>query len=384
MANETQIRVLSFNCWGLKYLSKHRQFRLRSLAEKLRKDEYDLIAFQELWVQADYDHMKESLGLPFSKYFYSGVFGSGLAIFSRFPILSSTFRPYSLYGKPLKLFHGDFYVGKGVGAIVLQHPCLGEVSVLNTHLHAGYGGGYQAYRASECWELAQWVQRCPGSVIVMGDFNSTPDTLNYRLIQNHGRLQDVWSFSSDPGITCNSPFNTFSYHYQKQDPTLGKRLDYIFYRQLQCIQSSLAMTEPIPGQTMNYSDHFGVSALFTAQSHPPHEQPRETWTVQALKTLMIQALAKARKDARHLLIACFLLLSLLILLILVSIFLPILFRFHPHREVVIALLSFLIHLFSLLCSVLATVCFLVGLVFGHAEQRAILALIDTIDGEDEQ
>lgn len=90
--------------------------------------------------------------------FFSGVFGSGLTVFSKFPIISSSFYPFILNGKPLQVFHGDYYVGKGVGTVRLNHPQLGYLDVFNTHLHAGYGDRYKAHRAAQCWQLANLLR----------------------------------------------------------------------------------------------------------------------------------------------------------------------------------------------------------------------------------
>ena len=64
----------------------------------------------------------------------SGALGSGLAIFSRFPIISTHTLPYSLSGLPLHVIAGDFFVNKAAGSCVLLHPKLGEVEVWSTHV----------------------------------------------------------------------------------------------------------------------------------------------------------------------------------------------------------------------------------------------------------
>jgi sphingomyelin phosphodiesterase 2 len=82
--------------------------------------------------------------------------GSGLAILSKFPILSTSYHRYALNGKPLRFLHGDYYVGKGVGSVIVQHPIVGYLEIFNTHLHAGHGpkDRYKAHRATQCWQLA--------------------------------------------------------------------------------------------------------------------------------------------------------------------------------------------------------------------------------------
>jgi len=67
---------------------------------------------------------------------FSGALGSGLAIFSRFPIISTHTLPYALSGLPLHVIAGDFFVNKAAGSCVLLHPELGEVEVWSTHVSA--------------------------------------------------------------------------------------------------------------------------------------------------------------------------------------------------------------------------------------------------------
>lgn len=82
--------------------------------------------------------------MPNAKFFFSGALGSGLAILTRFPIIETSIRPYSLNGSPLDVAGGDFFVGKSVVSAVVEHPLLGDCEVFNTHVcpsvHHGRGG----------------------------------------------------------------------------------------------------------------------------------------------------------------------------------------------------------------------------------------------------
>lgn len=63
-----------------------------------------------------------------------GALGSGLAIFTRFPIIASQALPFSLSGTPQQPFDGDFFVNKAAGMVVIRHPILGETEIWNTHV----------------------------------------------------------------------------------------------------------------------------------------------------------------------------------------------------------------------------------------------------------
>ncbi|KDQ15739.1 hypothetical protein BOTBODRAFT_54609 [Botryobasidium botryosum FD-172 SS1] len=307
---DLQIRILSFNCWGLKYVSKFRAERLRGIADQLASSDYDVIGLQELWVNADYEliRLKLSKRLPYAKYFYSGALGSGLAIFSKYPFLKTNVYPYALNGSPLDVAGGDWFVGKAVASAVISHPILNEVEVFNTHMYARGGEdgpeSQRAHRLAGAWEIVKHVMVSSALgryVVLMGDLNSNPSSLIISLIRDHGRMTDSWASSHDAavlppaaavhnaqhairdfGVTADSPLNTFSAgkqldaHAQRWQ---GKRLDYIFFRDpappyeqragrfvrapstfLVCKESSVVMTGNVPGYNFSFSDHFGLAA----------------------------------------------------------------------------------------------------------------------------
>lgn len=213
----------------------------------------------------------------------SGALGSGLAIFSRFPILSAKALPYALSGLPSEVVAGDFFVNKAAARVVLDHPTVGEVEVWNTHMHAASESPpdtRQAHRMSQAWELATEVRRgaaagryifcvsvkCsllargPGKETLpgyrancqMGDFNSQPFSVPIALLRTYGALRDsfldVHPRANDApamgissvdalktlGMTCDSTINTYSAG-KNIPPSVtaqgGKLLDYIFYRE---------------------------------------------------------------------------------------------------------------------------------------------------------
>lgn len=88
------------------------------------------------------------------------MLGSGLVIITKFPIIATNYHRFALNGYPLKLLHGDYYVGKGVGSVLVDHPKLGLLQIFNTHLHGGYGpkDRYKAHRATECWQLVHLLR----------------------------------------------------------------------------------------------------------------------------------------------------------------------------------------------------------------------------------
>lgn len=120
----------------MKWLSKQREVRLRALGDRLCESDYDLICLQECWVYEDFKYIQGKVRhfLPYSHLFFAGFLGSGLAIFSRWPILSTSMFQYALNGRPTAVWRGDWYAGKGVGTALIRHHTGMEIEVFNTHV----------------------------------------------------------------------------------------------------------------------------------------------------------------------------------------------------------------------------------------------------------
>jgi endonuclease/exonuclease/phosphatase family metal-dependent hydrolase len=104
--NASQLKIVSFNIWDLPYwFIRNRKQRILQIAEYLRRLDAEIVCLQESF---DVHHRRvlyEYLG--FQRYYASGGFEEtrkapfaefdttgGLVIFSKFPILQSTFIPF--------------------------------------------------------------------------------------------------------------------------------------------------------------------------------------------------------------------------------------------------------------------------------------------------
>ena len=280
----TRLEILSFNCWGLKYLSKHRSARLTEIGRRIAtlQPPPEIVGLQECWTQEDYlsiSHETRHI-LPHGKYYYSGIFGGGLAILSKWPIEESSMVRYPLNGRPTAFFRGDWFVGKGVAcARINMGPGPENVAeVFCTHLHAPYerepNDSYICHRTAQAWEIAKLLRGASERghlVIALGDFNMVPLSLAHRLITAHAPVIDVWRVQHpdssigaaedlqeqsrgrpipsaefniiENGTTCDSILNTWRWNKEQQkrlrqgddiivdvktEDQRGKRLDYIF------------------------------------------------------------------------------------------------------------------------------------------------------------
>ncbi|XP_035380083.1 sphingomyelin phosphodiesterase 2 isoform X2 [Electrophorus electricus] len=287
------------------------------IGDHLSKEQHDVVLLQEVWSEGDFLFLKKKLGgtHPFSYYFKSGFFGSGLAVFSRHTIHDAFLYKYSLNGYPYMVrilknkillksakcrnvdvyynnfdikaelvcqaHHGDWFGGKAVGKVLLKISGL-MVHVFVTHLHAEYcreQDSYLPHRVVQAWELQNFIQHtCAGAdvVILGGDLNMHPGDLGMRLLRSATGLQDCFTETGtfdgcEQGFThvMDNPFT----NKQGLIPLGGGiRIDYVFFkgsRKVDVRCESLSTTKGVvpPGQPFPYSDHEALSAdLFLCPS----------------------------------------------------------------------------------------------------------------------
>ncbi|CAK7271424.1 phospholipase C type enzyme [Sporothrix epigloea] len=206
MADPVEISALTINCWGLKYISALRTERLAEIGRRLAllaapplpsspsssEAPLSIVALQECWCYEDFAaiHNLTRHALPYAKFFYSGVWGAGLAVLSRWPITQTTMTPYSLNGRPTAFWRGDWFVGKGLASATVRVSASTTLEVLVTHTHAPYEGGqpddsYLLHQLAQTWEIGKRVRAAAERgrlVLAMGDFNMTPDSLPYQTL----------------------------------------------------------------------------------------------------------------------------------------------------------------------------------------------------------
>ncbi|PPJ59443.1 hypothetical protein CBER1_02438 [Cercospora berteroae] len=341
----SSIRIISLNCWGLKFISKFRHERLLEIGHQLAtaSPQPQIVGLQECWTQQDFLAIRSLTQhiLPYSKFYWSGIFGGGLAILSAWPIEESFMFRYSLNGRPQAFWRGDWYVGKGVACARIRFG-KGEkevIEVFTTHLHAPYekepNDSYICHRTAQAWECAKLMRhaRERGHVVVgLGDFNMVPGSLAHRLVEGHGGVRDVWRVKwpeslegsaeivfagglnggrkvpsareclDEHGATCDSKFNTWRWSEQmrkylhrgrevketdpEEEDLKAKRLDYIFFADNAAqagygweIQDvEVGMRMRHPTLKCSLSDHFSIETTLV------RKQQQSTTTATATKS----------------------------------------------------------------------------------------------------
>ncbi|NWQ89620.1 NSMA phosphodiesterase, partial [Burhinus bistriatus] len=270
-----RLRVFDLNCWAIRYLSKRRQERVQLIGDMLRREGFDLVLLQEVWSERDYSDLKVKLGhcYPFSHYFRSGVIGSGLCVFSRFPILDTLLYQYSLNGYPYMLQHGDWFCGKSVGLHGGGggHGCF---ALPFCQLHAEYcreKDAYLPHRLVQAWELAQFIRhtsKAADGVLLGGDLNMHPEDVGIRLLRGWTGLRDAFTEATrfegcEDGCTL-VPNNCFTVKSELLPFPLGIRIDYILYKAISSFtvkcEELKTTTGTAPGTDIPFSDHEAVMA----------------------------------------------------------------------------------------------------------------------------
>ncbi|XP_036366034.1 putative neutral sphingomyelinase isoform X3 [Octopus sinensis] len=289
------LRILTLNCWAFPFpwMCKDKEFRIKSLAKALSESEYDIILLQEIWCISDFEYLQLMISnkLPHSHYFYSGSFGSGMCVFTKFPINDVLYINFRLNGYAHKLQHGDWFAGKGVGLIKVEVNGL-MINIYITHIHAEYSKDndeYFTHRLIQSFQLSQFIKQTSEKcdvVFVGGDCNMESDSLSYKILTTNAMLNDAWLKKPDVieeefASTCELPDNCYTSAASKLIFPRGIRIDYLLFRSNSGTDITVNHYErvfgKIPDDSRNYSDHEGVSVTFnlktasTAQACPARD-----------------------------------------------------------------------------------------------------------------
>jgi len=198
------INVVTFNIWDIFPMGTARAGRMQAIGRKFVELKPDLIGFQEAFYEGDRSILLNQLkkaGLVYSQYFRSGFMGSGLLVVSRFPIEEVFFRRFSARGKFYKVWHGDWWAGKGIGLVRVRLPGNnGHLDFFNTHAHADYGNDeYKNVILSNLKECAVFINENSTKIspaICTGDFNSRLGSIQNKTLVQDAKLLRLMAIDS--------------------------------------------------------------------------------------------------------------------------------------------------------------------------------------------
>ncbi|XP_047023751.1 putative neutral sphingomyelinase [Helicoverpa zea] len=275
---EFTLNVFTLNCWGIPVVSKNRHERFEAIAKYLQESSHNIVCLQEVWSEKDYLYLKDSLKInfPYSHYFYSGVLGSGLCVFSKWLIQDVFFHQWPLNGYIHKIHHGDWFGGKGIGLCRIKYGNR-LINVYCTHLHAEYHVDdiYLAHRVLQSYTTAGFVNltTAPADIsILAGDLNAAPGDLSFKIITQLPPLVDPYDkypLLKDPANpntmgTSETANNSYTDPKTAKIAPEGKRIDHILYKlnpawEAEVIHFGHPLPDKVPGKDFSYSDHNAVS-----------------------------------------------------------------------------------------------------------------------------
>lgn len=306
----THIRILTLNCWGLKFLAKYRHERLSEIGRQLAlaSPAPEIVGLQECWTQQDYESIRDQTRhiLPYGKFYFGGIFGAGLAILSRWPIEESSMYAYPLNGRPTAFFRGDWFVGKGVAcARVRFGPGTADVAeVFCTHLHAPYErephDSYLCHRTAQAWEISKLMRGAAERghlVIGLGDFNMLPSSFAHRLIHAQSPVRDVWrELHPDSSVGAaidaverarNRPIPSAEFNLVENGATCDGAFN--TWRWSKALRKRLAKGEDVPVDK-DAPDRRAkrLDYIFVGDGGYPPEFPAPRWSVESAQVSMTQ------------------------------------------------------------------------------------------------
>ncbi|MFO8057405.1 MAG: endonuclease/exonuclease/phosphatase family protein [bacterium] len=283
------IKVMSYNIWGI-IGAEERELRTYAIGRKIAELDPQVVAVQEAFEKKHRDILFQALtdkGYEFedSRYF-SYRYGSGVLLISKFPVDEVLFEPYRVNAPWQDI---ERLGGKGVAYARLKTPW-GPLDFFLTHVIARMtpltdsSGEYVPHdpkkndRLIQLYQLDRFVrdQRSAfgRSVIAAGDFNVSPQMLEYKFLVYLTGLVNSFD-KANPGknpstYSADNMYATGEYH----------RIDHIFYKNyrgsrgfwLEPAKSRIVMTDgfshPETMETIDYSDHYGVMTEFRVIKEP--------------------------------------------------------------------------------------------------------------------
>src|SRR5262245_43725729 len=266
-----RLRIATLNAWGFpEPLAERLAERMDALAEDLPRIGADVLALQEVWsadARARLVAAGAAAGLPHSSVSHGHYLGGGLVLLSRLPFASVRFESYALNGVPHRPAHPDFYGGKGFQLASVDTE-VGTISLLNTHLHARYGGDvdheYAGHRAAQWVQLASALAREDGPLALAGDFNFDAGSIEYRAFTGLTGVTDAAAAvgRAEPTIWRGNP-------YRGSATSPERRIDFVFTRDgvahgVRPMAARRAFDEVLRSGSERFavSDHAGVLVEF--------------------------------------------------------------------------------------------------------------------------
>lgn len=264
------IKALSYNVRGFDIYQWNKEPEAKKeIFEFLKKEEPQLVCMQEYYTspkngQTHADICNQLKYLPFNAVYHTADHtnknGFGIATFSKYPIIkksripfnsslnaamytdilfrSDTLRVFNIHLQSIR-FQKDDYAFMDTARLKYSNDQMSEIRAIGSRLKTAF-----SLRAEQSQIIANYIKESPYPVVVMGDFNDTPQSYAYRKISKG--LQDAFRKSG----------RGFGNTYAGELPSF--RIDYIMY-------SPPLLSAAFKRVKTDHSDHFPISTLLFIQ-----------------------------------------------------------------------------------------------------------------------
>jgi len=260
------LRLLTYNTRMSGELKKHTKRNPNKVIQYILDSDADIVCLQEFTVSVNKEYLTENdIYRIFKKYPYKHIQYkqknkdnlqlSGVATFSRFPIVNkqlihypsyynvSIFSDINIHGKTIRLINNHLESNrltehdKDMPLTLKENFDTKNLKGITLNFSHKLGIAYKL-RSVQADAVAKVIAASPYKVIVCGDFNDVPTSYAYTTVK--GKLKDAFA---ETGKGFGWTFNDRYYHF---------RIDYVLY-------DPVAFT-PILYKTdkVNYSDHYPV------------------------------------------------------------------------------------------------------------------------------
>lgn len=273
---ERMFKALSYNVRGFDVYrwTKDPQAK-QEIFDFIKNQDPDLVCIQEYYTSSNRgethtDVSKQLQSLPQSAVYFttdpSNRQGFGIATFSKYPIIkksripfnssfnaamytdilfhSDTIRVFNVHLQSIR-FEKDDYAFMDTARLKYSNDQMLEIRAIGSRLKTAF-----ALRAEQAQIIANYISDSPHTVIVMGDFNDTPQSYAYRKIRK-GNVDAFRMAGRGFGNTYSGELPSF-------------RIDYIIHGE-----------EIVPYEfkrvKIDYSDHFPVTTWLYMKEEPKLE-----------------------------------------------------------------------------------------------------------------
>lgn len=267
LAAAAPVKVLTFNAAGIPLVHPRLGERIRGAGAAIAAGGFDVAGLQELWRDGDSDALAAASGLPHAARFRRSLaFRTGLTILSRWPILRTEERAFSVVRPSLRhLAQGEAVAGKGFLFARVAAPG-GELDVYAAHTLADYRETrYHLLRMTELFELAEGIRELSRDrpFVILGDLNSGHGDREYDLF-----LDLLGAY--DPCAPAGKE--------ECGDPRRPRRIDHVLLPGRLAVKAGRVLGEDL-------SDHSGFSAELPASWTKLRARPDPKRREAALRTI---------------------------------------------------------------------------------------------------